>query len=478
MLALLIVVLTMLAPAARSALAEEAWAERRTEHLVLRYAPTDTAEIDWYAGFAEDAYRHVSDVFGSPPSAGIVVTFYSDEAAYAVVNPSAGREASVLGHAQPLTREIGLALWRLRRQSEGLRRDAVRHELTHIVLGELSDQKLPIGFHEGLAQYVEKDSDQRARFGRALQRASDTGQLLSLADLNRRGAFLSRAAVAYPQSYAIVHFLAEQYGLGHLTRMLLALREAPLEEAVQRAFGHSVDQLEAEWRASLPSFLDGGWRRNELDVWEMAEPRQLLVEGRYGDAEAGFERAARLFADLGRGEKLEQARGYLRQSSAGSAATTLSQQGALALDAHDYATAADLLGQAEGLWSVAGDDGRRKQIESGAEQARRGLEALDQLAQAQTLFEGWRLPEARTTALAAGMTFAELGDAARTDQANERLLEVQAFQARLGLAAIGGGALSLAALGLVWSLRQRPRRSAGVPYRPAPGLAQERDWSL
>lgn len=457
--------------------AEPEWVERRTEHLVLRYRAGDEVEVDWYAEFVEGAYRRVVDVFGDETRPGIVLQFYPDERSYAAVNPLAAREDGVLAHARPATREVGLAMWRLRKQSEGLRRDAVRHELTHIVLGELSDHKLPIGFHEGLAQYVEQDPDQRAKLLQTLKRGAEADQLLSLADLNRQRTFLGRAAIAYPQSYSLVHFLTERYGFGHVVRMVKGLRhEAGLNEAIQRAFGRSSDELEVEWKASLPDLLNAGWDRNDLDLWELAEPRRLLAEGRYEEARRGFERAGRLFEDLGRGEKVEQAQTGLRQSALALEATELDGRAAAALDEYDYSTAAQLLGEAETRWSAVGDEQRRRRATESLEQARRGVEGLDRLGQAREQIDGWRLPEARASALEAGMTFGELGDVARTEEAKAVLEEAQALQTRLGVAAIGGGAAGLAAIGVAWGLSRRSRRPR---YQMPSGVGVgERDWSL
>lgn len=485
LLASLLLALAILVGATASpAAAEPEWVERRTEHVLLRFAPNDAVEVDWYEGFVEDVYRYVSEVFDQEPQPGIVVTFYSDEAAYSEANPLAGRDEGVLAHARLDTREVGLALFRLRRQSETLRRDAVSHELTHVVLGEMSNNKLTIGFHEGLAQYVEREVDQRSRLARLLRRGVDGQRLLSFEDLNRQRSFLARAAVAYPQSYSVVAFLSERYGFGHLVRMVNALQDdISLDEAARRAFGRSLSELEAEWQLFVPGFINGGWGRNDLDLWEMAEPRRLLAEGRYTEAQDGFQRAERLFADLGRVEKLEQARAHLRQSWSALEATDLGQRGAAALEVHDYATATGLLGQAATLWSSVGDAGRRDVAESGLGQARRGEEAMDRLEQARALLAAWQIPSARARAVEAGTAFAELGDVRRTDEAGAVLEEAQAFQTRLGAAAVGGGAVGLTTIGLAWGVgrvrRHRPGRAEGRPYAPPVAVgAREQDWSL
>ncbi len=480
LLLVLLVSALLVSPTPALAQAEPEWAERQTEYLRLRFRQADAAEVDWYAAFVQDAYLYVADVFGHAARPGIVVTFYGDQAAYSTVNPFAG-EQGVLAHASPSTREVGIALWRLRQQSEALRRDAVRHELTHVVIGELSDQKLTIGFHEGLAQYVEQDPDQRGKLAQALRRAANAGQLLSFADLNRQRPFLARAGVAYPQSYAVAHFLVERFGFGHLVRMVRFARDEPdLDLVVQRAFGRSQSELEADWRGWLPSFLDGGWARNDLDLWTMAEPRRLLAEGKYAEAREPLERAERLLADLAREEKLEQARAYLRQSSAGLEAIELGRRGAAALERYDYDAAEELLGRADALWAVVGDDSQRQGVGPTLGQARQGMEAVQRLEQARVALDGWRISEASDAAHEAGAVLFELGDAGRVEQVNAVLADVRGLQTRIGAFAIGGGAIGVGGLVTAWQVGRRPRQTTEAhAYRPpAPLGARERDWSL
>jgi hypothetical protein len=477
----LVVALAMLVvPVAAPAAAQPEWSEGRTEHLVLRFRPADAAEVIWYEQFLEDVYREVCDVFGEQPRTGIVVTFHPDEASYAAVNPLAGREESILAHASPSTGEIGLAIWRLRPLPEAQRRDAVRHELTHVVLGDMTGNRLPIGLHEGIAQYMERDTAQRMKMVRTLRRAADVDQLLSFQDLNRQRTFLGRAGIAYPQSYSVVAFLNDRYGFGHVIDLVGAFREgASPDDAARRTFGRSLAELEDEWQAYLPGYLDGGWARNDLDLWEMARPRALLVDRKYGEAKEEFERAARLFEGIERPEKLEQARYGLQQSEAGLEAVDLSQRGSSALETHDYQTAVELLGRAETLWAFVGDQARQDAVTSGVEQARLGVTARGQLESAHAELEAWRLPEARAGALAAGRAFAELADETRIAEANAVLAEAQELQTQFGMAAFGAGAVGLVVAGAAWGMARRRREQKPGAPSPALGLAaRESDWSL
>src|SRR5688572_11039309 len=264
------------------------------------------AEFAWYASAVELAYQDVQDVFkaaleetGTKPREEIVITLYGDDAAYARANPVAGREEGVLGHAQPSEGVIGVAVARLRDKSEGFRRDAIRHELAHVALGDLSSQRLPIGFQEGIAQYLERDIDQRRRFAAAVRRGREAEQLLSFVDLNRQRPFLSAAGRAYPQSYSMVVYLAERYGFGQVIRLVTTIREVnTLDEAVRRVFERSLAEIEADWKAFLPGYLDQSWSRNDLDLWALGEPRRLLGEGKYAEARDLYDRADALFNSM------------------------------------------------------------------------------------------------------------------------------------------------------------------------------------
>jgi len=462
-------------PAAVSALADDReWAERHADHLVVRYAPETESEVGWYAEFAETSYRQVAEIFGVERKQLTLVVF-PDEEAYIKVNPLAARADGVLGHARPSTNEIGLALTRLREQTEGLRRDTIRHEITHIVLGELSDQRLPIGFQEGIAQYLETDPEGRERTARGLRRGIDEGQMLSLTDLNRPRTFMARAWYSYPQSYSFVAFLAERYGFGSVVALVKATREAEtLDDATRRAYDRPLAELQTEWQASLPQFLDGGYARNELDIWEMAEPRQKFSEARYAESREGFERAARLFEGLGRAERLDQARDGQRLATYGIEATDLSLQGAAALGGFEYDRAADLLGQAELRWAAVGDETRRARTDSALGQARTGLEAEVGLDEARVLLHDWKFTEATDRAREAGQVFVRLGDEGRTEEANQLMADAHATQTRFATYAIGAGVAGLGVAGAGWVVGRR-RRSAPTASLPGPAA---RGWSL
>ena len=462
--------------------------ERRAGPLVLRYIGASgadgQAEFAWYAAAVERAYLDVQDVFGgalretgTPARDEIVVTLYGDDGAYSRANPVAGREEGVLGHAQPQAGIIGIAVARLRDKSEGFRRDAIRHELTHIVLGDLSKQRLPIGFQEGIAQYLEHDLAQRERFAGSLRQGRDAGKLLNFTNLNQQRPFLSAAGLSYPQSYSVVVFLAEKYGFGKVLQLVLATRDArTLDEAIKRVFDRTIPELEAEWQAFLPGYLDGGWQRNDLDLWDLAAPRQLLSSSKYAEARDLYDRAAAVFSSVGNQEKLALARAERQRAVAGVEAIDLTGRGMAALTVHTYDTAAGLLSDAEQRWRALGENRRADTVAAGLMRAQDGQRAVTQLDEARQKLAGWRFQEADDMAFEAGQVLAELGDEAGAEQARVIMRDAQQLRTNLGLAAAGGGAASVALLSLVWAvLHRRHTRIAAA----RPGVAvMEQDWSL
>jgi len=369
--------------------------------------------------------------------------------------------------------EIGIGVARLRDKPEITRRDSMRHELTHIVLGDLSNQHLPIGFQEGIAQYLERDLDQRRRFAAALRKGQDAGQLLNFGDLNRQRSFLARAPLAYPESYSMVVYLAGRYGFGQVIHLVEATSHAAtFDDASRQAFGRSLADLETEWHAFLPSFLDQGCVRNDLDLWDLSEPRQQMAGGQYADARDGLERAERLFMSVGRPDRAEQARADRERAQSGVEAADLTRDGTAALSVYDYGSAVTLLDRAEGRWLDVGDGRRSTLAGVAAAQAHDGQAAVSQLGEARRQLDGWHFQAADELAFAAGQALSDLGDAARTEEARQVIADAHQLRARLGLAALGSGAVGVGGLGLVWLVGGR-RRPGGMPLT-SPGMVQAR----
>jgi hypothetical protein len=334
---------------------------------------------------------------------------------------------------------------------------------------------LPIGFQEGIAQYMERDTDQRRRFAATIRQGMDAGQLLHFADLNRSRPFLARARLAYPESYSMVVYLAGRYGFGQVIHLVEATRDADtLDAAATAVLGRSMADLEQEWLAFLPSFLDQDWARNDLDLWDLAIPQQQLAVGQYAAARENLERAERLFTNVGRDDRAAEARADRDRAQTGIEATDLTRDGTAALSVYDYDSAATLLGQAEQRWRDVGDAQRSALAGEAATQARDGQAATAQLDDARRQLDGWHFQEADEQAFAAGQALSDLGDAPRTEEARQVMVDAQQLRTRLGLAAVGSGAVGVTGLGAAWLFGRRRRRPHTPPLpRPHAGEGEQ-----
>jgi hypothetical protein len=133
----------------------------------------------------------------------------------------------------------------------------VPHELSHLLLYSATRNpynKPPLWLQEGFATYNEESAE--PGYEAALQAAVEAGSLDPLRALTssfreEEGA----AAVAYAQSRSVVEYILEspKYGPERLARTIAAFREGvTYDEALERGLGITTDELDGEWRASLP----------------------------------------------------------------------------------------------------------------------------------------------------------------------------------------------------------------------------------
>jgi hypothetical protein len=184
-----------------------------------------------------------------------------------------------------------------------------------------------------------------------------------------------------------------------------------------------------------------------------------------------------MFDSVGRLDRREAALKLRDQANSGVLAADFNHRGMAALMAGQYEAAADLLKQADARWTEAGDQRRAALAALAADQAQDGLTAVAQLAEARQMLDAWHFQDADDLAYEAGQVLAELGDDARTEEARQVMRDAQQLRTRLGLAAAGGGAVSVGLLGVAWVASRRRRRRQPVPTPPGVAV-MERDWLL
>ena len=133
-------------------------------------------------------------------------------------------------------------------------RDAIVHELTHVLVGHLTFSCLgdvPTWLNEGLAVYSEGELDQTSE--RQLEEAIRDDTLLTVRSLSSGFSEIAdKAYLSYSQSYSITKFLVETHGQEKMTGLLLSLQTGmTIDEALTEAYGFDVNGLENAWRTSI-----------------------------------------------------------------------------------------------------------------------------------------------------------------------------------------------------------------------------------
>jgi tetratricopeptide (TPR) repeat protein len=451
---------------------------RTTDYFIIYYPQGEEKTADWYAGFIDEVNRAVSELLGAEPVSGMTLRIYTTEPDYFRANPMAEIHPGILAHAIPEIKEIGVAVERLRQQPPAFARESFRHEITHIVAGSLSNQRLPIGFHEGLAQYDELSSTRAGEVVQGLQEAQAAGKpLLSWSDLNDVNKFRQNIAVAYPQSYSVMAFLADRYGMEPFTHFLSGLRDSlEYKHALLVAYGKTMEALEKEWIEYLPTFLQEGWKHNILKAHDLDYGLALMGVGQFAEAEEHFTQAQRLYTDLGRNDRASQAAAYLANATRAKEAGVASTRARKELEAHNYAKAQQDAASASRAFDELSLPDYKQHVNDISHLAQNGLNAITIMDKARASASNFDFNSARASATEAGQLFAALGDSERVREANALLSDLAAWQHYLGLGVAGTGVLLLAGVaGGGWraAMRARKRKAHGTDLAALPLLREE-----
>ncbi|MCW5851669.1 MAG: hypothetical protein KIT87_16470 [Anaerolineae bacterium] len=423
------------------------WQEKRTTHFAIIYVPQQADEADRYAGFVDGVYDDLSKVFGLAIQTPVSLRLFPDDRSYIAVNPLAEKVPGVIAHATSGRgrREIAIAVQRTRDLSEASIVNNVRHELTHLIIAQMAGDNLPVGFHEGVAQYLEKPIPQeQQQIVRRLRQAVLSNNLMSWSDLNAPGGAYSNPDIAYPESLSIVAFLVDRYGFGKLIEFFKAQSSsAGYRSALEMAYGVSADQLEAQWREYLPQYIESRYAINALYAYDLSQARTLLGQGAYTAAKEELERAVYLLRNTGQTERLTEAETMLAQAELGIAAGATVLDARKAIEGHDYAQTRALVAKAREQYATLRDTRRADELREYERRAVDALVALDQLKQAETLTRSYRYPEARAVVAEAAQTLGELGDTPALAIGQGLLVEMEQRQRQVAYSFLGLGGLVL-----------------------------------
>jgi hypothetical protein len=127
------------------------------------------------------------------------------------------------------------------------------HELSHVIVGMVTNNpysQVARWLDEGLAMYAEGDLPANNR--QALERAVRADALLSVRSMSSYSGQAGEVDLYYGQAYSIVTFMLDAYGRDKMRELLIVFGEGTRQEdALQRVYGLTLEELDNEWRASL-----------------------------------------------------------------------------------------------------------------------------------------------------------------------------------------------------------------------------------
>ncbi|MCC6793278.1 MAG: hypothetical protein IT336_16455 [Thermomicrobiales bacterium] len=442
--------------------AGSAWSEAVTSHFRVAVQGVDrTAAANFavtHGGQLETAYRELTLLFPIPePSERFPLTIYADQGLFDEAVLGSGRieipGISIMAGAA--ASEIMIFQPSFAKLSPVEAENQLRHAVSHLVTDLASGGKLPWGFAEGIAQYVERPVNEKlARTASIVQTAHTRGEIPAWFDMNRPNAFVE-PSLAAAQAYAVIAFLIDEFELPKLRQFLVELRAAESwNDAMRLAYSGDPNDIESRWREKIPEWTSGAWRENLVAAFDLEPARRFMEQANYASAKEALTPSETLFDQIGDREQLAIVQDLIAQADIGIQAESLMTQAQQALEAHTYDRALNLLTQAELQFAQLPEEQRPTELLLQYRTlATQGIDAKTQLDSAVRLSHSWRdYSDARRAARNAGVAFAALGDEANVALAQAELDKLDQRQRRIVLLLVALAILTLIWLGLwLWA---------------------------
>ena len=402
---------------------ETQWQELRTRQFSLLYPVEAQATADEYAQFVDSIYEEISAFWGHRPPPPVILRIYPTMELYYQANPLAESLPGVVAHAHTGRREISVAVPPTVGQTTEEIHNNIRHELTHIIAADLSDGRLTTPWQEGVAQYVERPTEQLEAKMQLMRQLITDGGLMSWSQLNQPGATYADPRVGYPEALTIVAFLIQRDGLERFRQFVETWRQsADYRNALANVYGVSAEDLEREWQDQLPSFVDDGYRKLGSSAaanttFDLAEVENLVAQNDYAGAITSLKPLMPVIEQSGDAEVLQRARSILARSEVGVRATQYANDARAALLEGDYGAAAAASEAGREQFEAINQVAQADVMKEFSTLAARGSEAERQLQEAGSLLRRLEINRAQANLDAAYTTFVELGDQGRATQA-------------------------------------------------------------
>jgi hypothetical protein len=419
------------------------------------------------------AYDVLVPLYGTTPVLPIIIRVYAGVSEFANLNALVPPLAPGAVHTHLGSREIALILpFPPGYLSSPEAVNALRHELSGLLLSTLSANQMPPGLEQGFNQYVEIPGPQTEfaveRLRTAVQFGS-YGQLLPWRNLFDGDAVYSDHNVAYPEALSIAAFLIETYGYDRVRALAQAFAQGrSYSTALAEVYGEPLDRLQQAWLAYLPGYLEERWQHNVLHNFDLRPYQAGLEAGAYEQVGAALDEVMPLLELSQQTEALAEAQALSAWAAEGIAAEALVQEQRQALLAGDYPRVLELAEAAQSAYGALGDTRRVHEIQDHIERAQGILDLRAELAVVDGLIGAGDYAAAEARLLDLVPRFDRLGDTTGGQMARDALAglgderqqaadERTALAERLLLAAAGLAAVVglQAVLGRAWA-RRRP----------------------
>ncbi|MDD5216815.1 MAG: peptidase MA family metallohydrolase [Candidatus Omnitrophica bacterium] len=130
----------------------------------------------------------------------------------------------------------------------------IAHEMAHVFVSVMSQNKAPSWIHEGLAIYEENKVSKKDLT--LFETAVETNSLLPLEQILHESKPTDQdplyANLFYEESFCFVEFLIKRFGMFKVEQLLSRYgKGGESSEAMDQVFGKSIMELEKEWRSTV-----------------------------------------------------------------------------------------------------------------------------------------------------------------------------------------------------------------------------------
>jgi tetratricopeptide (TPR) repeat protein len=221
--------------------------------LIMKFDPKEVAVMREHAlPLAKEALAALSKRYQFTPKGPILIEMFPKHDDFAVRNVGLPGMIGALGAC--FGRVVTLDSPKARPPGDFNWGATLWHELAHVITIQMSNSRVPRWLTEGISVWEEKRA--RPEWGREMEmtfaHAMDEGKVLKLDVLNEGFSDPKMISLAYYQASLVVEHLVDTYGEPKLHALLRAYGEGlENEDALKEAFGASLSQIQSAFDARI-----------------------------------------------------------------------------------------------------------------------------------------------------------------------------------------------------------------------------------